>query len=153
MLEISKSCISYQSKHIISIKAPAGATNHHTHFHQYHQNLILEYALKCHIRRPKKSPPFGWMLNAFFKQCFSCPKQLNRWPCHSLTDWLTDWLTDSTFCFWHTKSNPGELWPLRHLIRVVRRHDLNEKIPTYLLTCLPTNLPTSLTEHPHKEQS
>ena len=21
---------------------------------------------------------------------FSCPKQLNRWPCHSLTDWLTD---------------------------------------------------------------
>ena len=20
--------------------------------------------------------------------------QLNRWPCHSLTDWLTDWLTE-----------------------------------------------------------
>ena len=25
---------------------------------------------------------------------FSCPKQLNRWPCHSLTHSLTDWLTD-----------------------------------------------------------
>ena len=24
---------------------------------------------------------------------FSCPGQLNRWPCHSLCDWLTDWLT------------------------------------------------------------
>ena len=45
-------------------------------------------------------------------------------------------------------SNPRDLLPLRHLIRVVRRHDLNEKIPTYLLTYLPTNLPTSLTEHP-----
>ena len=26
---------------------------------------------------------------------FSCPQQLNRWPCHSLTDWLTH----STFTF------------------------------------------------------
>ena len=26
---------------------------------------------------------------------FSCPEQLNRWPCHSLTHSLTDWLTHS----------------------------------------------------------
>ena len=56
---------------------------------------------------------------------FSCPKQLNRWPCHSLTHWLTHWLTDwQYFYFWHTKSAPRDLWPLRHLIRVMRRHDL-----------------------------
>ena len=24
-----------------------------------------------------------------FFYIFSCPEQLNRWPCHSLTDWLT----------------------------------------------------------------
>ena len=27
------------------------------------------------------------------KRLFSCPEQLNRWPCHSLTDWLTHSLT------------------------------------------------------------
>ena len=48
---------------------------------------------------------------------FSCPKQLNRWPCH--------WLTQSGyFYFCHTKSDPRDLWRLRHLIRVTRRHDL-----------------------------
>ena len=30
---------------------------------------------------------------------FSCPKQLNRWPCHSLTHWLTHSLTQGTFTF------------------------------------------------------
>ena len=64
-------------------------------------------------------PPLPWW------GLFSCPKQLNRWPCHWLTDWLTDSLTDSGyFYFWHTKSDPRDLWPLRHLIRVMRRHDL-----------------------------
>ena len=24
---------------------------------------------------------------------FSCPEQLNRWPCHSLTDSVTEWVT------------------------------------------------------------
>ena len=28
---------------------------------------------------------------------FSCPEQLNRWPCHSLTHWLTE----PPFDFWH----------------------------------------------------
>ena len=34
---------------------------------------------------------------------------------------LTDW---QDFTNWHTKSDPRDLWPLRHLIRVMRRHDL-----------------------------
>ena len=56
---------------------------------------------------------------------FSCPEQLNRWPCH--------WLSHSQyFYFWHTKSDPRDLWPLRNLIRMMRRHDLTEKdLPTY----------------------
>ena len=58
---------------------------------------------------------------------FSCPEQLNRWPCHSLTDSLSQSLTHFYFC--HTKSNPRALLPLRHLIRVMRRHDLTENFP------------------------
>ena len=41
--------------------------------------------------------------------------QLNRWPCHWLTHWLTDSLTHwPTFCFLTLKSDPRDLWPLRH---------------------------------------
>ena len=52
---------------------------------------------------------------------FSCPDsvwgQLNKLPIHSLTDW-----------FWNTQRDPRHLWPLRHLINVLRKHDLtNEK--------------------------
>ena len=44
----------------------------------------------------------------------------------SLTHWLTDWLTDSLshFCFLTLKSDPRDHWPLRHLITVMRKHDL-----------------------------
>ena len=46
--------------------------------------------------------------------------------------WLTDWLTDSGyFYFWNTKSDPRDLWPLRHLMRVMRRHDLTKKIELF----------------------
>ena len=67
-----------------------------------------------------------WMLDGWVSQfynVFSCPEQLIRWPCHSLTDWLTQ----GTFYFWSTKSNPRDLWPLWHLTRVMRAHDLNIK--------------------------
>ena len=41
-------------------------------------------------------------------------------------------------------SNPRDLWPLRHLIRVMRRHDLTKKdLPTYL----PTSLHPYIREH------
>ena len=61
------------------------------------------------------------------------------------------------FYFWHTMSDPRDLWLLRHLIRVMRRHDLTKKIclptylPTYLHTCLPTYVPPL--ENSLKEQS
>ena len=43
----------------------------------------------------------------------------------SIGDLVTHSLTDSRyFYFWHTKSDPRDLWPLRHLIRVMRRNDL-----------------------------
>ena len=53
---------------------------------------------------------------------FSCPGQLNRWPCHWLSEWATEWLLISP-----SKSNPRDLWPFRHLIRVMWRHDLTKK--------------------------
>ena len=59
--------------------------------------------------------------------------------------------TDKGFYFLTLQSNPRDLWPLRHLIRVMRRHDLTKKIthlPTYLPTYPPTHLPTSVGEHP-----
>ena len=44
--------------------------------------------------------------------------QLNRWPCHSLSDWVTH------FLFLTLKIDPRDQWPLRHLITVMRKHDL-----------------------------
>ena len=39
---------------------------------------------------------------SFVNLVFSCPEQLNRWPCHWLTHWLTHWVTHwATFDFWH----------------------------------------------------
>ena len=66
----------------------------------------------------------------------------------SLTHWLTHWLTDSLtdFYFWHTQSDTRDLWPLQHLIRELRRHDLTEKIPTNQQTSPPSYLFTSCTE-------
>ena len=57
------------------------------------------------------SPPFLFSTFYFvfhFVSIFSCPEQLDRWPCHSLTYKE------------HTKSNPRDLWPLKHLIRVMK---------------------------------
>ena len=53
------------------------------------------------------------------------------------------------------QSEPRDLWPLTHLIRVMNRHDLTEKIPTYLHTYPPTYLPTHLLplQNTLKEQS
>ena len=63
---------------------------------------------------------------------FSCTDrvcgQLNRWHCHSLTDWLRHFLIlEHMTSHWLSKSYPGHLWPLRHLIRVMRRHGLTKK--------------------------
>ena len=36
---------------------------------------------------------------------------------------LTHSLTED-FYFWHSKSDPIDLWPLRHLIRLIKKHNL-----------------------------
>ena len=53
------------------------------------------------------------------------------------------------------QSDPRDLQPLRHLIRVMKRHDLTEKRPTYQHTYPPTYLPTYVPplENTLKEQS
>ena len=40
---------------------------------------------------------------------------------------VTDWLTEEGFYFLTLESNPRDLRPLRHLVRVMRRHDLTKK--------------------------
>ena len=54
---------------------------------------------------------------------------------------IIEWLSD---LFLTLRNNPRYLWPLRHLIRVIRRHDLTQKdLPTYIPTQYPpTYLPT-----------
>ena len=92
-------------------------------------------------------------LSENLKNVFSCPEQLNRWPCHSLTNSLTN---SQDFTNWHTKSNLIDFRHFRHLIRVMRRHDLIKKyLPTYLHTYPPTYLPTYVPplENILKEQS
>ena len=54
--------------------------------------------------------------------------QLNMWQCQSVTHLPTFW-------FWNTKRHPRHLWPLRHLIRVMRKLDLtNKKTMTKTIT-------------------
>ena len=63
---------------------------------------------------------------------------LNRWPCQ----WLTESLSHLRyFYFWHKKSDSWDLWPFRHLTRVMSRHDLIKRVRIYLPTYLPTYLP------------
>ena len=60
-----------------------------------------------------------------------------------VTDSVTDWLR--VLLLLTLQSDPRDLWPLRHLIRVMKRHDLTEKRPTYQHTYpVPTYLPMYL---------
>ena len=60
----------------------------------------------------------------------------------SNVDWLVGPAPLTIRVFTTLQSDPRDFWPLRHLIRVMRRHDLIKKDPpTYLPTCLPTCLP------------
>ena len=55
-----------------------------------------------------------------------------------LSDFHLVWVSEQS------RSVHRDLWPFRHLIRVIRRHDLTKKnyLSTYLPTYLPTFLPT-----------
>ena len=77
-------------------------------------------------------------------EVFSCPEQLNRWPCplvclsdwtnnqslHKPTEWSQTLLTFGTF-----DQSDEETWP-------------DQKRSTYLHTYIPTFLSTSIREHP-----
>ena len=61
------------------------------------------------------------------------------WPKKYLSIYIPTYLPTCLPAYLPYRSNLRELWPLRHLIRVMRRHDLTEKdLPTFI----PTNLPT-----------
>ena len=72
---------------------------------------------------------------ALVRFLFSSPEQLNSWPCHSLTHSLRH---SQYFYLW--QSDPRDLWPLRHLIKVMRRHDLTKKTKTKARTKTKTML-------------
>ena len=67
------------------------------------------------------SPTFPWFsfLYVSFESCFLAV-QTRVWD-SSIPTPVTHW---ETFYFLTLKSNPRDLWPLRHLIRVMRKHDL-----------------------------
>ena len=61
--------------------------------------------------------------------------------------WSVPWAPLTIRQFTTLQSDPGDLWPLRHLIRVMRRHDLTKKdLPSYQPTYLPTTLQNTLQE-------
>ena len=75
---------------------------------EQHIICFLYFWLKCVLEDRQLSQKYDrWdaltrWLRVRISSVFSCPEQLNRWPCHSLTDWLTHWLTHwATFDFWH----------------------------------------------------
>ena len=78
-----------------------------------------------------------------FLRCLAVQRQLNRTHCLSVCPTPLRHLLILTL-----KSNPRDLWPLRHLIRVIRRHDLTQKDLPTLPTYLPTYICTSIREQP-----
>ena len=69
------------------------------------------------------SPLLRFYWHFYGSNIFSCPEQLNRTHCPSVP------LTKLTIRVFTTlQSDPRDLWPLRHLIRVMKRHDMTKKI-------------------------
>ena len=57
---------------------------------------------------------------------------------HLLSEWVTFW-------FWNTQQDPSHLWPLRHILGVMKKHDLtNKKTTTNTKTMMMTS---TLREH------
>ena len=76
------------------------------------------------------------------------PGQENTYLPSYLFTYLPTYLPTCLLYKTPSRSNPRDLWPLIHLIRVMRRHDLTTKyhpteIPTHLPTYPPTYLPYS----------
>ena len=105
---------------------------------------FVRYLLCCRKYLTKKPPPLHPQNQltdpSRGSKFFSNPLdflavQLKRWPCP--LEALSVWLHWQSRVFTTLQSEPGYLWPLRHLIRVMRRQDLTKK-STYLPTCPPT---------------
>ena len=98
--------------------------------------VISRVTKLCHqIKDNEREMTVSWKLLTFLAVQNSSIGDL-------VTDSLTDWLTkDFTKC--HTKNNPIDFRPPRHLIRVIRRHVL-----TYKKTETMTKTKTNTTKTP-----
>ena len=68
-----------------------------------------------------------WVFFVFVFLClFSCPGQLNRWPCHSLTQSMSE-LTFYFSVFRALRSCHRHMWHFWQLIRWTRRYRLTNK--------------------------
>ena len=93
--------------------------------------------IRCGNRGQQQEQEQGYCYVGWTLDVFSYPEQLNRWPCLSLG--LSGTTNNQTL-----QSDPRDLRPLRHLIRVMKRHDLTKKffLPTYLPVHLPQSTPS-----------
>ena len=80
----------------------------------------------------------------------SCPEQLNRWPC-PLVGLLVGPPPLTIRVFRTLQSDPRDLWPLRHLIKMMRIHDLtNTKTMTKTNTNTNTMTETNIFRELHQ---
>ena len=124
---------------------------HSLHFHHQHSQLLLLFVqlqstpLDCDMFI--SGVRFGGRFTAvslisgtisildtwdsFYGSFFSCPEQLNRWPCHSLTQWPFDF---------GTQNNPllriydqPLVWTghLRHFLTILTIYDIFWKISDF----------------------
>ena len=84
-------------------------------------------------------PASCWIVFIIIIFFFSCPEQLNRWPCPLVA--CSVCLTKLTIrAFTRLQSEPRDLSPLRHLIRGMRRHyNQPENLPIYLRGAFKSN--------------
>ena len=92
------------------------------------------------MKLPEKSVSITFWLIDLYGNIFRCV----RW-----VGWLVLPFQKFTQCFWTVTEFLKDLWLLRHLITVMRQHDLTKKnyLPTYPPTYLPTYLCTSVRKH------
>ena len=82
------------------------------------QPLGAEYQVTKPIR-----PPPASKLTIFF----GCPRQISRWPCHSLSEWVSEVLISASSEHCRLQSCRRHLWPFLQLIRRMRRNVMNNK--------------------------
>ena len=81
--------------------------------------ILINLSASPSVNHQKSYLPIfiNWCISNFIHQnsLFSWLKLLNLWRCH--------WVSDCDF-YMYTKSDPRDLWPLRHLMTVMRKHDV-----------------------------